>query len=565
LLSAARKFILIALPFSILAEGVSWNIGLVSNFGRGEQQETEYNYLENFVSGSIEFGHWYLDLSVESSHPPEYGFNYQGLDRIYLSYIGDTRSIEFGDISAVFGRGLALNLDENRAIDFDNEIMGLRFSTGFLENHELDFVAGINHNYRFYSPSSDLREPDGQAAYKLAGAEANFNGDSGLWSLLPHLLISQLRSDYLWSELDPSVGMVAIDTVTQTMNAIQGGWGQSVYGETWDLYLEYNRTWKAFDYPVATQSIQHLENGLSLINGDPVYTQEGSALNVQLNWFPEWFTAMFEYKRYLNGPESASQKRDPLLLASKPLPWQMGPTGIREHDISLLGNVTHPIDYGDELGWNLELRKSLTDSWSIVVDGAQTSQSTLKGDPGILPTQDLDRNPWQEYYAEFEYSGSAFYQRVLMAYTRSVLSGQSAAEIMEHYTLVPAYLSWHPNDDMVLSTVVELQTSKVYGELYSSGMLESHDFQSGHFIASADYDHNYSAAIIWDSSNDPSLITGDEDIQHWVSGEVSVKPRDGLWLRASYGKEKGGVRCTGGVCRVLNPFEGFRLSLEWRL
>ena len=254
-----------------------------------------------------------------------------------------------------------------------------------------------------------------------------------------------------------------------------------------------------------------------------------------------------------------------MLLATKPLPWQMGPTGIREHDISLLGNVTHPVDYGDELGWNLEIRKTLSDTWSVVLNGAQTSQSASDGAPGILPTQDLDRNPWQEYYAEFEYSGSSFYQRLLIAYTRSVLSGQSAAEVMEHYTLVPAYLSWHPNTTLVLSTVVELQTSKVYGELYSGSELEGHNFQSGHFIASADYDHNYSAAIIWDMSNDPSLVTGGEDIQHWVSGEVSIKPRDGLWVRASYGKEKGGVRCTGGVCRVLNPFEGFRLALEWRL
>jgi hypothetical protein len=200
-----------------------------------------------------------------------------------------------------------------------------------------------------------------------------------------------------------------------------------------------------------------------------------------------------------------------------------------------------------------------------VVNAAQTSQSDPSGTPGILPTQDLERNPWQEYYAEAEYSGSSFYQRLLIAYTRSVLSGQSAAEVMEHYTFVPAYLSWHPNEILVLSTVIELQASKVFGELYSGGVLEGHDFQSGHFIASADYEHNYSAAIIWDMSNDPSLMTGSETIEHWVSGEVSVKPRDGMWLRASYGKEKGGVRCTGGVCRVLNPFEGFRFALEWRL
>ena len=331
--------------------------------GRGEQGGIDYNYLENFISGSIEVGHWYLDLSVESSQPPEYGFKYQGIDRFFLSYIGNARSLEIGDISAVFGRGLALNLDENQAIDFDNEIMGLRFSSVFLENHEIDLLAGFKNQYRFYSPSSDLREPDGEAAYELVGAEATMNSESGMWSLIPYLIASRMQSDFVWQELDADIGAIVTDTVTQKMNAIQAGWGQSIYGENWDLYLEYNKTWKAFDYPVASQSIQQLEHGQSLISTDLNYNQEGQAFNLQLNWFPEWFTTLFEYKRYLNGPETSSQKRNPMLLATKPLPWQMGPTGIREHDISLLGNVTHPVDYGDELGWNLELRKTLSDSW----------------------------------------------------------------------------------------------------------------------------------------------------------------------------------------------------------
>jgi len=565
LFSLIRTLILFTLPLGLFSQGVSWNLGLKSNLGRGEQIGTEYNYFENFISASVERGQWYLDVSLESSQPPEYGFEYKGIDRFFLSYIGDSRSLEVGDISAVFGRGLALNLDENQAIDFDNEILGFRYSSFFMDNHELDILAGIKNEYRFYSPSSDLREPDGMATYELAGAEVTLNSESGYWSLIPYFIASHTSSDFVWQELDVDAGGIQTDTVTQNMNALQGGWGQSVYGDSWDLYLEYNKTWKAFDYPVTDQSVLQTSTGQALINNEPQYDLQGQAFNLQLNWFPEWFTTLFEYKRYLNGPESSAQKRNPLLLATKPLPWQMGPTGIREHDISLLGNVTHPVDYGDELGWNLEIRKSLSDSWSMVINGAQTSQSSPTGNHGFLPTQDLDRNPWQEYYAEFEYSGVSFYQRMLVAYTRSVLSGQSAAEIMEHYTIVPAYMSWHPNEKIVLSTVAELQFSEVYGEVYEGDVLEGHHFYSTHMIFSADYDHNYSAAIIWDTSDDPSLLTAGNDIEQWVSGEVSLKPIDGLWLRASYGKEKGGVRCTGGVCRVLNPFEGFRLSMEWRL
>jgi hypothetical protein len=153
---------------------------------------------------------------------------------------------------------------------------------------------------------------------------------------------------------------------------------------------------------------------------------------------------------------------------------------------------------------------------------------------------------------------------MFLAYTRSVLSGASAAELTEHFTLVPAYLSWHSGRELILSTVLELQSSQISGETYAGSALEGHRYASSHFIAGFDWKQRYSTALIWDVSSDPNLNGGTEERRHWVSTEISVKPLDGLWLRASYGREKGGVRCTGGVCRVLNPFEGFRFTLEWR-
>ncbi|NQV14759.1 hypothetical protein HQ531_04815 [bacterium] len=564
-----RLIILFSLPFGLIAEGVSWNIGLVSQVGKGEQLGVDYDYLENFITGSIEYGNWYLDLSFESSTPPEYGFEYQGFDRIFLSYIGNAQSLEIGDISAVFGRGLALNLDEDRAIDFDNEIKGLRLTSSFLDIHELDIVAGINNGYRFYSPSSNLRLPDGEANYELAGAEATINSTNGIWTLAPYFIASRLNSDHVWRTLDPSLGAVSNDTVSQTMHSIQSGWSQSIYGNSWDVYLEYNQTWKAFDYPLITPEIIDLEDGLVFQNEIRNYDSQGNAFNLQLNWFPEWFTSMFEYKRYLNGPESAGDKRNPLLLATKPLPWQLGPTALRQHDISLLGNVTHPIDYGDEVGWNFELRKNINEYWIVIFNGAQSSQARdtkdLDQKDRFWPDRSKETNPWEEYFTEIEYSGESISQRMFIAYTRSVLSGQSAAEIYEHITLVPAYLSWHPIDNLVLSTVLELQFSSIYGEIYGGEMLEEHNYNSTHFIASSDFLHKYSTSLIWDTNNDHDSISGEHIRQHWVSAEISIKPVDGMWVRASYGKEKGGVRCTGGVCRVLNPFKGFRMTLEWRL
>ncbi|HEY6172529.1 MAG TPA: DUF6029 family protein [Candidatus Kapabacteria bacterium] len=36
-------------------------------------------------------------------------------------------------------------------------------------------------------------------------------------------------------------------------------------------------------------------------------------------------------------------------------------------------------------------------------------------------------------------------------------------------------------------------------------------------------------------------------------------------LLVSYGAERGGLNCTGGVCRVVPAFEGFRVGLTSQL
>jgi len=74
-----------------------------------------------------------------------------------------------------------------------------------------------------------------------------------------------------------------------------------------------------------------------------------------------------------------------------------------------------------------------------------------------------------------------------------------------------------------------------------------------------------SVAAIWDYTNDPTQVDeAGQPLENWLSGEVSLRPTRDIQIRASYGAEKGGVRCTGGVCRVVNPFEGTRVTLEVR-
>jgi hypothetical protein len=560
--------LIIGFPIFLFSRDFSWDIGVISYQGRGDQEGEVYNYNENFLSLTAHSGPWYLDLNLEYSSPPEYGLNFAGIQHALLRYSNDSWMLEAGDISAVFGRGLSLNLFDDQTIDFDNRILGVRAQADVFSRHQVQALAGMNENHNYYSSESELRKPDGNAKFRLAGVETTINSKSGTWSFSPYYLHTRMISDHSVYKLNPAVGIVRRDTSDQTQNAVQLGWSQSLYRNSWDVYLEYSHTWRAYDQPLLEQSIYQSVDGIYLQNDGIDYERQGQALNIQINWFPSWATIMFDYRRYLNGPELNRDKRNPLLLGQKALLWQLGPTGIRQHDVSLLANVTHPVDYGDELGWTLELSRSLRDQWRMILYASQISQARdsrdVNQDPGFFASGNIAQHPWAEYFIELEYLGQKLSQRMLAAYTKSVLSGVNTAEVSQHYTFVPAYLSWIVSADIVSSLVLELQQTRVSGRSYSNAILDGHSFNSSHLVGSVDYGGNYSLSFIWDASDDPLLNAGTHRVKHWVSGEISVKPLDGLWVRASYGKEKGGVRCTGGVCRILNPYEGFRLSLEWR-
>lgn len=51
---------------------------------------------------------------------------------------------------------------------------------------------------------------------------------------------------------------------------------------------------------------------------------------------------------------------------------------------------------------------------------------------------------------------------------------------------------------------------------------------------------------------------------HWLSIELAVDVKSNHRLMLFYGTERGGLKCTSGVCRTVQSFEGFRLTYSGR-
>lgn len=563
--------------YSVLTASVpafNGNASLYSRWGEGEQLGVRYHYLENYLGVSTDLGKWHMQAELAYNHPPEYGYQLTGLRQGLISYRNKDFLLEAGTLTQVFGSGMSLNLFEELEIDFNNLPVGMKLDFQQTPIARWTFLAGRKAPFRFYSPSSNSRQPDGEADYWLGGAQVIFSNAAGNRNVSPYLIVSRLESPIQRFIIDASTLDIVLDTLSQRVLAQTAGLSVAMYYNTWDLMVEAARTEKVFDEPLLSQRI-YITNLVQGITTETALSRtSGYGIFGRANVYFDAMAVLLEYKHYQMGVESPGEKRNPFQLATKPLPFQAGPTGLRQHDMSLLANITHPVDYGDEIGFNVELQSPVGYNWilrgqaSILSAGHATSQLSSLDQPSpgrILPAFNKKFAPFQEYLVEWDFAGLRLDYRGALAVTSSTLSGQTN-ETSQYFTIIPAYMSYRLNETWVVAGVSEFQTATVTSFDQNDSSLGGFGFDAAHGILSVDWRAKISVAAVWDYTNDPTQVDEEGNpIQNWLSGEVSVRPSERVQFRASYGSEKGGVRCTGGVCRVINPFKGARVTLEVRL
>jgi hypothetical protein len=134
------------LPISALAQG-NLNI-LVSNllrYGVGNEVvstvSTRRDYVENLTEAKISFHEFLIGFRLLFDAPPEYGVEFSGMKKRYIEFRKDNLYIRAGDSFSLYGRGLALNLFENRGLAHDTGIDGIKmeYNTDFVK---LNLIGG---------------------------------------------------------------------------------------------------------------------------------------------------------------------------------------------------------------------------------------------------------------------------------------------------------------------------------------------------------------------------------------------------------------------------------------
>ncbi len=89
------------------------------------------------------------------------------------------------------------------------------------------------------------------------------------------------------------------------------------------------------------------------------------------------------------------------------------------------------------------------------------------------------------------------------------------------------------------------------------------DYMERRSFLSAHYASRIILTLLFEQTDNPEIlfITDKKD---WWALQAELRFAKGNSVRLFYGSTKGGVKCSGGLCRLFPPFEGLRMEVIWR-
>lgn len=523
-------------PFStILSQDFSTSVSNQLKAGSGFEYfgesltKQKKNYFENFSDVRIFSPKLTIGFRLEYSNPPEYGLNFIGLRKKFIEFGGNGLNLRAGDFYTLFGKGLSLNLFENRNLAFDNGLNGLKatYETNFLKAQlvggDLDFLEPLS----IYLGNPRIEN------YKVRGALLEISPINNL----------SIGGSFVYSEGKlPSV-ISNIDTIEVHIPEIF----IKTKIEDLDFFVSYalKRT--------------------SMSGKD---TSRGSGFYSSLSYSGEGFGITFEYKDYRFDIVDPTRRSDPF-RPTKALPFQNPPIVHKEHIFTLTQRLPHVVDFNDEVGFQFDAFVSITNQLTLNTNFALASKhydyilnpssyqfERRKVGSDLLPSLNKLRSPFWELYVDLEY----YLPNEIDSYVRIGFNRRSETK-NEQMNL------YRPIQPTRITTI-PLEIQKVWYENFSSKFISE-----SQWVLEFPQTEKYFNQLLAISMNLYSklslgmryeLTTNKFEIggrKNWIVFEGGYRFGTNHSLILSYGRERGGTVCSNGICRQVLPFDGFRLLL----
>ncbi len=498
-------------------------------------------YFEEIANARIFFNNFSLGLRYEMDDPSEVGPSFQGIRRRWLEYKKDDLDLTAGHVTSLYGRGLTINNFESRPINYDTWLDGFSGKYEYKwtkEESEVRPSLGIQamegtllfHNVG--TTPADTGKPDQNISARTV------NGEFGLFG--KKLLIGA--------------------SFAQAFTTIPGqGINRIVYTnretDQPEAYLSFIHGDIAGFFGF-TESRSYLPQIRNL--PDSAF-HRGKALFGSLSYAGSEFGLTMEYKNYEYFVHSNS---DPYANYFSKLPISSPPEVYKEFTYTSITRTTHAVNFDDEVGFQIEANITAIPNVAITLNTAASSRHNSYtgkedslGNPIIADHtsafpkfSDNAFFPFWEYFAEVEYElGDLSYIKVF-GHRRSDL----------------------PAPGQIIRTTTTGAKFQ-YETAPSQSVLVSFEQQWEYNTDRIENDHNYmNTLVLAQYSFNPIITFGGifdfstwyEDVRHiWPEAFVTYRVGGSHTLLMSYGAERGGLNCSGGVCRYVPAFDGLRLTL----
>ena len=525
---------------------VKASLNNVFRYGNGTENNTitDYSkeYFEDIGDARLKVNDFVFGMRYEISDPIEYGNNFKGLRKRYLEYNNTTENISLraGDFWDIVSRGLTMNVFEDRGLAFDTGIDGLRvaYKRTFGDKKPIKVKALLLGGDINYTDYLNLKRNE---TYKVRDGNLEVSPFKNL----------TVGANYVYS----TGSVMANDLKTLT----------NLTAELPEGYMSLNYKDLNFYYSYAHKRVTTQANSLYPKNT----TSYGNGMYSALSLSKPGIGITLEYKNYrfdLVTPDQNDRTRP-----TKMLPFQNPPTALKEHTSTLISRNPHVVDFNDEVGSQLDIVIAPSDKltmnlnlgmaskhyeyYNIDETGYQYTWKRIDRYNNFLPSLRDQLSPFWEVYYEIEYyASSKTYAKVGFSRQNEVTYNYENPLATEKVfnTTIPVELRYSITKDYTLKLIVENQWT------HNTTHATTPDY-NGQFVAlSLSKSPDLTLTVNSEFTSDKDDPTGKN---HWVSGEVSYKITPTNIITTSFGSEKGGLKCTNGICRYVYPFDGFRLSL----
>lgn len=522
--------------FTIILNGqVQPSLSNLLRYGNGNQEigtlSNKLQYFENLTDFRLSLqNNFNIGLRFLYDNPPEIGENFKGIKRRFIEYNNDNLNFRIGNSSELYGRGLVLNLFENRGLAYDTWLDGIKANYKF-ENFKASLIAG---EIEFRDSVTVTRFEN----YKLQGGNLEYN-------FLDEL---KLGASFISS----------VAAIPQIDNS-----NLKSISELPEFYVEFNNTQFNFYFSLANKWTNTSAIKKSF-NGNGIYSS--------VSFADELIGITIDYKNYNFDKQNPFLQND-VTRTSKFLPFQNPPIVIKEHSYYFLSRALHDVDFNDEVGFQLDANYSANEDLnfnlnislssrhnSYFFDNANFVFEKQKRELDFLPTNIKRYSPFLEIFAEGEY-----YFDLSTIFRFGIASREKT---------IYNYFTGLNGSHSIKSMVFPFQIQKTFSENFSAILQYEFENVNDNYNSGQETFNNHfisiltsiftktSAAFRYEFTNNNFDVSGRKN---WLVGEIGYRISGSNLLTISYGRERGGQVCTNGICRYLLPFKGLRFTLQTNL